>query len=271
CPTDSIQFGFRDELVPKAQKRVAALKELGYKDAQLYGADSNGPLGGLNAFFLLLDRPATYQLPEKPLLPQRNVKVDCSSRWVRRSWWGWERSWPSASAVAPPRTAAMLKSPDWHLLIVWYFFLGGIAGGAYFTAAIADNFGGPRDKSVIRIGYVLALLLIGLCGILLILDLGTPSRFMNMMMHFKFWDPMSIGAWMLGVFGLFAFVSSALSLVGGEGVAPVRRVVSLVGTIAGFFIAAYTGVLLSATALPLWREARLMGALFLASGASTGM
>jgi len=54
-------------------------------------------------------------------------------------------------------------------------------------------------------------------------------------------------------------------------VAPVRRVVSLVGTIAGFFIAAYTGVLLSATALPLWREARLMGALFLASGASTGM
>ena len=165
----------------------------------------------------------------------------------------------------------MLKSPDWHLLIVWYFFLGGIAGGAYFTAAIADNFGGPRDKSVIRIGYVLALLLIGLCGILLILDLGTPSRFMNMMRHFKFWDPMSIGAWMLGVFGLFAFVSSALSLVGGEGVAPVRRAVSLVGTIAGCFIAAYTGVLLSATALPLWREARLMGALFLASGASTGM
>src|SRR5713226_6730726 len=63
-------------LGPKAQKRVAALKELGYKDAQLYGADSNGPLGGLNAFFLLLDRPAAYALPEKPLLPQRNVKVD---------------------------------------------------------------------------------------------------------------------------------------------------------------------------------------------------
>src|SRR5262249_32057277 len=38
-----------------------------------------------------------------------------------------------------------------------------------------------------------------------------------------------------------------------------------------FFLAAYTGVLLSATALPLWSDARLMGALFLASGASTGM
>ena len=165
----------------------------------------------------------------------------------------------------------MLKTPDWHLLIVWYFFLGGIAGGAYFTAAIADNFGSPKDKSVFRIGYVLALLLIGLCGILLILDLGTPSRFLNMVTYFKFSNPMSIGAWMLGVFGVFAFLSSALSFAGGEGVAPLRRRLSLIGTIAGFFIAAYTGVLLSGTTLPFWTDGRLMGALFLASGASTGM
>lgn len=164
-----------------------------------------------------------------------------------------------------------LKNPDWHLLIVWYFFVGGIAGGAYFTAAIADNFGNARDRSVVRIGYTLALLLIGLCGLLLILDLGTPSRFLNMLGHFKFWDPMSIGAWMLGVFGLFAFISSALAWFGGEDTAPLRRKVSLVGTIFGFFLASYTGVLLSATALPFWGEARLMGALFLASGASTGM
>ena len=165
----------------------------------------------------------------------------------------------------------MLKSPDWHLLIVWYFFLGGIAGGAYFTAAIADSFGSPRDKSVFRVGYVLALLLVSVCGILLILDLGTPSRFLNMVMNFKFWDPMSIGAWMLGLFGAFTFASSVLSFVDGEGMAKLRRRLSLIGIIAGFFIAAYTGVLLSATALPFWREARLMGALFLASGASTGM
>jgi formate dehydrogenase iron-sulfur subunit len=76
CPTESIQFGFRDELAAKAEKRVAKLKEMGYTGAQLYGADSTGPLGGLNAFFLLLDKPSTYNLPEKPLLPQRNVLVD---------------------------------------------------------------------------------------------------------------------------------------------------------------------------------------------------
>ena len=165
----------------------------------------------------------------------------------------------------------MLRNPEWHLLIVWYFFLGGIAGGAYFTAAIADNFGGSRDRGVVRTGYILSLLMIAVCGMLLILDLGTPSRFLNMVMHFKFWDPMSIGAWVLGVFGLFAFLSSALSLSADEGRAALRRKISLVGTIFGFFLASYTGVLLSATALPFWSDARLMGALFLASGASTGM
>jgi formate-dependent nitrite reductase membrane component NrfD len=156
-------------------------------------------------------------------------------------------------------------------LIVWYFFLGGIAGGAYFTAAIADTFGGSRDRNVVRTGYILSLLMIGICGMLLILDLGTPSRFMNMLRSFKFWDPMSIGAWMLGVFGVFAFLSSALSLSADQGKAALRRKISLIGTIFGFFLASYTGVLLSATALPFWSDARLMGALFLASGASTGM
>jgi formate-dependent nitrite reductase membrane component NrfD len=155
------------------------------------------------------------------------------------------------------------------MLIVWYFFLGGIAGGAYFTAAIADNFGSARDKNVIRFGYILALLLIGLCGILLILDLGTPSRFLNMLGTFKFWNPMSIGSWMLGVFGLFALVSSVLSLSSDEGKASLRRRWSLAGTISGFFLASYTGVLLSNSALPFWSETRLLGALFLAVGAWT--
>jgi formate dehydrogenase iron-sulfur subunit len=76
CPTESIQFGYRDELVAKAQKRAETLKAMGFKEAQLYGADSNDFLGGLNAFFLLLSKPATYNLPDNPKLPQRNVVAD---------------------------------------------------------------------------------------------------------------------------------------------------------------------------------------------------
>src|SRR6266850_5917854 len=157
------------------------------------------------------------------------------------------------------------------MMIVWYFFLGGIAGGAYFTAAIADNFGGERDRTVARVGYLLSLPLVAACGLLLIADLGVPSRFLNMMRTFKFWDPMSIGAWAVGVFGMFTFVSSVLSLSSSESLAVLRRKVGLVGMLFGFFLASYTGVLLSNSALPFWSDARLMGALFLASGASTGI
>src|SRR5438477_9044828 len=105
----------------------------------------------------------------------------------------------------------MLKVPGWEMSIVVYFFLGGIAGGAYFTAAIADNFGERADSRVARIGYLLSLPLVAACGALLIADLGVPARFMNMMRAFKFWDPMSLGAWMVGAFGAFTFLSSVLS------------------------------------------------------------
>jgi len=165
----------------------------------------------------------------------------------------------------------MLKVPGWEMSIVWYFFLGGIAGGAYFTGAIADNFGSRRDATVARIGYLLALPLVLVCGVLLIVDLGVPVRFLNMLLHFKFWDPMSIGAWAVGVFGAFAFVSAVLSFTSSESMHALRRKISLVGIFFGFFLASYTGVLLSNSALPFWADARLMGALFLASGGSTGM
>ena len=165
----------------------------------------------------------------------------------------------------------MLKTPHWEMMIVWYFFLGGIAGGAYFTAAIADVFGSERDRNVVRAGYLLSLPLVAACGLLLIADLGVPSRFLNMMRTFKFWDPMSIGAWAVGIFGLFTFVSAVLSLSSSEQAVRVRRRVGLIGMLFGFFLASYTGVLLSGSAMPFWSDARLMGALFLASGASTGI
>jgi len=164
-----------------------------------------------------------------------------------------------------------LRSPHWEWYIVWYFFLGGIAGGAYFVGAIADNFGGRRDEEVAKSGYLLALPLTVICGILLTLDLGTPSRFLNMMREFKFWNPMSIGSWGLGAFGAFAFVSAVLSFTRDPRLVRLRKNIGKVGSLFGFFLASYTGVLLGSTARPVWTDARFMGALFLASGASTGI
>ncbi|MFI5342140.1 MAG: NrfD/PsrC family molybdoenzyme membrane anchor subunit, partial [Candidatus Methylomirabilales bacterium] len=164
-----------------------------------------------------------------------------------------------------------LKSPHWEWYIVWYFFLGGIAGGAYFVGAIADNFGGKRDEEVAKSGYLLALPLTMMCGALLTLDLGMPFRFLNMLRQFKAWNPMSVGSWGIGAFGAFAFASAALSFARDARLVWLRKNIGKVGSLFGFFLASYTGVLLASTARPVWTDARFMGALFLASGASTGI
>jgi len=74
CPTDSIQFGPIAELRTRAQKRVTQLQAQGEKRARLYGDDPNGPLGGLNSFYLLVDEPEVYGLPKDPKLPSRHLK-----------------------------------------------------------------------------------------------------------------------------------------------------------------------------------------------------
>jgi len=76
CPTDSIQFGDLDELLHTARRRVAKLHENGMQEAYLYGADAASQPGteGLNAFFLLVDKPEVYNLPPNPVVPTKTVK-----------------------------------------------------------------------------------------------------------------------------------------------------------------------------------------------------
>jgi formate dehydrogenase iron-sulfur subunit len=73
CPTQSIQFGPLPELQQRADARLVALQSQGYGRAQLYGRDSS-VYGGLNAFFLLMDHPEKYALPnaDNAVLPRRN-------------------------------------------------------------------------------------------------------------------------------------------------------------------------------------------------------
>ncbi len=76
CPTDSIQFGDVEELQAKARKRLADLRARGETAARLYGMPGSteaSEVGHLNAFFLLLDRPETYNLPEVPRLPRKSM------------------------------------------------------------------------------------------------------------------------------------------------------------------------------------------------------
>jgi formate dehydrogenase iron-sulfur subunit len=73
CPTDSITFGPVADLRKRAEARVGKLHSQGEKRAYLYGADDK-MLGGLNAFFLLVDRPEVYRLPPDPKLPTERLR-----------------------------------------------------------------------------------------------------------------------------------------------------------------------------------------------------
>ena len=72
CPTQSIQFGTINDLKSRAQKRVEQLHTAGETRAYLYGADEK-VLGGLNSFYLLVDKPEVYGLPSDPKMPTRNL------------------------------------------------------------------------------------------------------------------------------------------------------------------------------------------------------
>jgi formate dehydrogenase iron-sulfur subunit len=75
CPTKSIQFGELDSLRERARGRLSELRREGRSEARLYLADeSDNETGGAGAFFLLLDEPRAYGLPERPVTTTRRLK-----------------------------------------------------------------------------------------------------------------------------------------------------------------------------------------------------
>lgn len=186
-------------------------------------------------------------------------------------------------------------SPEWTWWIILYFFVGGIAGTAFFLAALLQLSGRgtatPPDWPLVHLGYYVAFLGAVVSGFLLTIDLNRPLRFWHMLIQnhtgvpmFKSWVPMSVGSWVLLLFGLFSFLAALAALsearptVGLLQSGPVRflrrrrpaAVIAILGSVFGLFIAGYTGVLLAVTNRPIWADSSMLGLLFLVSGASTG-
>ncbi len=178
--------------------------------------------------------------------------------------------------------------PHWEWWILGYFFLAGITGGSYALGTMLRLWGDRRDAAASRVAFLVSFPALVLCPIFLTIDLGKPVRFWHMLVDsstglpvFKYWSPMSVGAWALTVYGIFNTISFIEVLVlerrlrhplgdrlvailgGGFG-----RVWMIVGSILGLFIAGYTGVLLSVSNQPVWSDTWSLGGLFLASGLS---
>lgn len=149
----------------------------------------------------------------------------------------------------------MLKAPVWTWEVPAYFFVGGAAGASALIGAVARRAGG--NDTLVRDARWIASAGAVLSVPLLISDLGRPERFLNMLRVFKLRSPMSIGAWTLVAFsnaaGAAAFADLAHRASGGR--VPVKFVADaadLLSAGTGLVLATYTGVLLGATAIPVW-------------------
>jgi formate-dependent nitrite reductase membrane component NrfD len=159
----------------------------------------------------------------------------------------------------------MMKPPVWTWEVPLYFWFGGMASGSAFVSLACDLAGDERSARVAR-GVALAALMPS--PPLLIMDLGRPERFYNMLRIFKPRSPMSTGAWCLTVFGGLSAASVGADLLRWRRTA---KVLGGANAVVGGYLGSYTGVLLAATAVPVWARSRLfLGPIFVATATLTG-
>jgi Polysulphide reductase, NrfD len=155
----------------------------------------------------------------------------------------------------------VLKAAPWREDIPAYLFLGGLAAGSSLLGAGADLTDRPALRRAGRLAG-LAGITVGLAT--LVLDLGRPTRFLNMLRVAKPTSPMSVGIWLLTAYAPLAGVAGAAEIA--QALPPklgwAQRFLGRLGRPAGIgaavvapAVASYTAVLLADTATPAWHEA----------------
>jgi Polysulphide reductase, NrfD len=153
----------------------------------------------------------------------------------------------------------VVKPPVWTWQVPLYFFFGGMAGMSAVIASGAIIF---HSVDLARAAmWVAAIGGAVLSPILLIMDLGRPHLFLNMLRVFKHRSAMSMGAWILSAFGacvvpgLIALELHAHHFFPGalDQLLRIAAGILILGSaIFGTLLATYTGVLIGATAIPAW-------------------
>jgi len=151
----------------------------------------------------------------------------------------------------------VVRPPVWTWEIPIYFFVGGLGGMSAVIALGAMLF---HHFDVARTAMWVAAIASVLSPILLILDLGRPHLFINMLRVFKPQSAMSMGAWILTAFGMCVLpglmvleIQTFHLFAGVVHLLDVAAAILIFGSaIFGMLLATYTGVLIGATAIPAW-------------------
>ena len=162
---------------------------------------------------------------------------------------------PQANPHAGYYGIPLLKEPQWKPEVPVYFFVGGASGAAAVIGALAGWTG--KNPKIARDARWVAAVGATISTGLLISDLGRPSRFLNMLRVFKPQSPMSMGAWTLAAFGTAAGAAAFAQLFQDRlgGLAPLRwlgDISQAASALFGLPFSNYTGVLIGATAIPVW-------------------
>jgi formate-dependent nitrite reductase membrane component NrfD len=170
---------------------------------------------------------------------------------------------------APPADGAihgpLIKAPVWTWEVPLYFWVGGVASGSSFVALACDAAGDRRSASTARL---VALAAVAPAPALLIADLGRPERFLNMLRIIKPRSPMNLGAWCLVAFSAADAAAVAADVLG---LGAAARGLGAATAILGGYLGSYTGVLLAATAVPVWSRSRsFLGPIFVSTATATG-
>lgn len=168
----------------------------------------------------------------------------------------------------------VVKPAPWDVRIPLYMFAGGVAAGSSLLAAGGQLTGRPALR---RTGRLTAAGALAVSLGALVSDLGRPERFLNMLRTVKLTSPMSVGTWLLSLYGAPAGVAALdevvrLTPLDSRAVQLLRTASGPTGVLAALTappVAAYTAVLLSDTSTPTWKAAyRELPFVFCASAAA---
>ena len=173
---------------------------------------------------------------------------------------------------------------DWGLPLAIDLFAAGL-GAAIFMVAVAANLaGGRRYRSISTTGAIIAPWPVILGVLFLVVDLGKPLRFWEMMLKrshetlgiesimFNAGSTMSLGTWLLILFVLGSLVYMVVAILAWpfKWAEKLQKVLGVIGLPIALLVTIYTGVLLAATRNRVWGSL-LLPIVFVASAIVTGI
>ena len=169
-----------------------------------------------------------------------------------------------------------MKHHYWEPPIALYLFLGGLAGGILFLAAIFNSFVVPGYAEVFALPVLVSLVCVAIGCVFLVVDLGQPGVFWRVWTTSK--SIIKWGATFLVIAAVFAllfllaFIGDAWPIFAGLSglLKPAADFFLIVAGFFGLCIMMYTGIMLSTLKAHAFWATPALPVLFTISAISTG-